>query len=342
MPYFIAVIFFLLSSSAFAHEVLIQSPQSEESTLSPSFSSSSSFSSWLEQFKQDAEAKGISRATLDAAFAGSEAPLDRVIELDQKQPELKLTLDQYLARIVSDTRIKDGRKQFAANRTLLTKIGKKYGVQPRFIVALWGIETNYGTRTGGFNVIDALATLAYDGRRAGFFRGELIDALRIIEQEHMSADDLKGSWAGALGQCQFMPDSYLKFAVDYNGDGKRDIWNTKSDVFASIANYLKSSGWDDKVGWGRPVKLPDNFDRSLADNSSEKSLAEWNKLGVRTASGGKLPAQKMKASLVFVGEGDDAVPYIIYSNFKVIMKWNRSRFFATSVGMLADRVESHR
>ena len=162
--------------------------------------------------------------------------------------------------MVTGKRTEDGRKQFAANRALLKKIGKKYGVQPRFILALWAIETNYGKNTGGFQIVDALATLAYDGRRAGFFRNELIDALKILGQEHMPAADLKGSWAGALGQCQFMPDSYLKYAVDYDGDGKRDIWNTKADVFASIANYLKSSGWNDSVGWGRPVELPENFD----------------------------------------------------------------------------------
>jgi len=332
MKYLAIIIALFFSFPAFAHEVL---QHSDNDASSPS---SSGFNSWLEQFKRDAEAKGIAPETLNEAFAASAAPLDRVIELDHKQPESTLTLERYLANVVTDQRVKDGRKQFAANHTLLKKIGAKYGVQPRFIVALWGIETNFGAHTGGFQVIDALATLAYDGRRADFFRGELIDALRILQQEHMPAAELKGSWAGALGQCQFMPDSYLKYAVDYNHDGKRDIWNTKSDVFASIANYLKSSGWDNKFGWGRPVELPADFDRSLADIASEKTLAEWGKLGVRAASGSKLPAKNIKASLVFVGEGDDAVPYIIYSNYKVLLKWNRSRFFATAVGMLADRV----
>jgi len=320
----------LFSSPGFAHEV-----QQVQENSRP-------FGLWLEEFKRDAEAQGIAPATLDEAFAHSEAPIDRVVELDRKQPESVLTLAQYLGNTVTDKRIKEGRRQLAANRLLLKKIGRKYGVQPRFIVALWGIESNFGGYTGGFEIIDALATLAYDGRRADFFRGELIDALRILEQEHMQASALKGSWAGALGQCQFMPDSYLKYAVDYDKDGKRDIWNTKADVFASIANYLKSSGWDDNIGWARRVALPVGFNRELADIASEKSLIEWGRLGVRAESGGKLPAKNIQASLLFVGEGDDAVPYIVYGNYKVLLKWNRSRFFATAVGMLADRVESRR
>ena len=298
---------------------------------------SQSFSSWLSDFKRDASSQGISQDTLDDAFADTR-PLDRVLTLDRKQPESTLTLDEYLENVLTPKRIKDGRKFYAENRSLLKKIGAEYGVQPRFIVALWGIETNYGRNTGGFSTIDSLATLAYDGRRSEFFREELVNALKVLRSEHMPAADMKGSWAGALGQCQFMPSSFLKYAVDYDHDGKHDIWHTKADVFASIANYLESSGWDGEEGWGRRVKLPRGFDVSLADIKSEKTLAEWKKLGVRKTDGTALPSTQSPASVIMVGEGEDAVPYIIYSNYKVILKWNRSRFFATAVGTLADRI----
>lgn len=295
------------------------------------------FSEWLKEFMEDARSEGISQETLDEAFDGTE-PIERVLELDRKQPESRLTLQQYLSNAVSDKRIREGKQFYAENRKLLAKIGAEYGVQPRFIVALWGIETNYGRNTGGFRTVDALATLAYDGRRSEFFRDELIKALKILESEHMPGDDMFGSWAGALGQCQFMPSSFLQFAVDYNKDGRRDIWETKADVFASIANYLKSSGWNDSETWGRPVSLPDGFDESLADIKSEKPLKEWKKLGVRNVNGKPLPGGDINASVIFVGEGDDAAPYIIYGNYKVLLKWNRSRFFATAVSNLADAI----
>lgn len=295
------------------------------------------FATWLQEFEKDALAKGIKQETLDEAFADTE-PLDRVIELDHKQPESVRTLPEYLASAVSAKRVTEGRKNYAQNRTLLNKIGKKYGVQPKYIVALWGIETNFGKTTGGFRTIDALATLAYDGRRSDFFRDELIKALKILQEEDMAPEDLRGSWAGALGQCQFMPTSFLLYAVDYNHDGRRDIWDSKGDVFASIANYLKSSGWNAGESWGREVSIPDDFDRSLMDVSKEKPLSEWRRLGVRKADGKPLPDQKINASLILVGEGDDAVPYIVYGNFKVLLKWNRSRMFATAVSTLADKL----
>lgn len=296
-----------------------------------------SFDAWLTDFKRDALAQGISQETLDDAFASTE-PIDRVIELDGKQPESTMTLDRYMTNVVTPKRIKQGRELMAEHRTLLRKIGKEYGVQPRFIVALWGVETNFGSNTGGFQTIDALATLAYEGRRAQFFRDELIKALKILESEHMSASEMQGSWAGALGQCQFMPSSFLQYAVDYDKDGKRDIWNDDADVFASIANYLKSSGWNAEEGWGRPVKLPAGFDRTLADIKQSKPMHEWKKLGIRTENGHALPEKNLTTTLIFVGEGDDAVPYIIYGNYKVLLKWNRSRFFATAVGTLADAI----
>lgn len=297
-----------------------------------------SFDEWLHDFKKDAHSQGIAQATLEDAFSETKAPIERVITLDQKQPENVLTLDEYLKNILTNKRIKDGKKALKDHHALLTKIGRQYGVQPRFIVALWGIETLYGKNTGGFSTIDALATLAYDGRRSDFFRGELINALTILQQEHMEASEMKGSWAGALGQCQFMPSTYLKYAVDANEDGKHDIWDTPDDVFASIANYLKSLEWNKKEGWGRRVTLPEGFDMALADIKTEKTLSDWGKLGVRTASGKPLPKGNQQASLIMVGKDDDAVPYLVYSNYKALLQWNRSRFFATAVGTLADHI----
>lgn len=296
------------------------------------------FGQWLGEFKRDALAQGISQETLDRTFAET-APIDTIITLDNKQPENKLTLKEYLAKVLPKKRIEHGREVFQENRALLTRIGKEYGVQPRFIAALWGIETDFGRNTGGFTTTDALATLAYDGRRSEFFRGELIAALKILEAEHMSADEMVGSWAGAVGQCQFMPTTYLKYAVDEDKDGKRDVWDNKEDFFASIANYLKSLGWDKDEGWGRPVRLPKGFDTALADIKKEKPLSEWKKLGVKKADGSPLPSGKLKASLILVGEGEHAVPYIIYGNYKSLLQWNRSRFFATSVGVLADSID---
>lgn len=202
-----------------------------------------SFRQWLADFKQEAAGKGISEATLNQAFARVE-PLPEIIALDRRQPESTMTMEQYLAKVVSDQRIENGRAKLAEHRALLDEIGGKYGVPPRYIVALWGVETSYGENTGNYGVVESLATLAYDGRRSAFFRGELLNALTIIDQDHIAAESMYGSWAGAMGQCQFMPSSFLNFAVDHDGDGRRDIWFSNGDVFASIANYLESSGWD--------------------------------------------------------------------------------------------------
>lgn len=312
----------LLSSPAMAAD-LPQNPQP--------------FPEWLAQFKADARAAGISQKTLDATFAQTE-PDDSIIVLDNKQPEKRFTLEEYLARTITKKRIQDGRKFLEANEALLTRVGNAYGVQPRFIAALWGIETDFGRNTGNFITTDALATLAYDGRRAAFFRGELMDALRILEAEHMAAEDMYGSWAGAIGQCQFMPSTYLKYAVDFDHDGKRDVWDNKGDFFASIAHYLQGLGWEKNEGWGRPVEVPEGFDMALADIGKTRPLSEWQKLGVRKRGGGNLPAGDTEASLITVGEGEDAPVYLIYGNYKALLKWNRSRYFATSVGMLADAI----
>ncbi len=296
------------------------------------------FEAWLTGLRTEALDAGIRQETLDASFVGV-APIPRVIELDRRQPESTLTFEQYVDRIVSNARIERGRARLAENSPLLQEVSAKFGVQPRFIVALWGIETNFGQNTGGFSVIAALATLAYDGRRSQFFRKELLDALRIIDEGHIRPEHMKGSWAGAMGQSQFMPSSFMNFAYDFDGDGAKDIWNTSADVFASAANYLSGVGWKSDITWGREVRLPDGFDPALADLKVVKQLSEWQSLGVRRADGRDLPARDIPASVIFPGKvGGPA--YLVYDNYRALLRWNRSLYFATAVGLLSDQIAS--
>lgn len=292
------------------------------------------FDQWLSAFKTEARAAGISQPTIDAAFANTRA-LPRVIELDRKQPEKKMTFAQYKRNIVNQQRINRGRELLTQYARDLAWVEKTYGVAPQYVVALWGIETNYGTNTGGFKVIDSLATLAWEGRRAQFFRDELLKALKIIDQGHISAANMKGSWAGAMGQNQFMPSSFFNFAVDANNDGRTDIWNTRLDVFASTANYLARSGWTDGQRWGRRVQLPPNFPADKIGPKITKPLSYWSSLGVKDYSGGALPGENYSASIV-APDGVGGEAYVVYSNYQTIMAWNRSTYFATSVGLLAD------
>ncbi|MCM0021281.1 MAG: lytic murein transglycosylase [Tagaea sp.] len=296
------------------------------------------FDVWLRQLREEGRQKGLKPATLDDALRGV-APIARVLELDRAQPEVRLTFEEYLARVVNETRARNGRERLAENRDLLERVTQRFPVQPRFVVSLWAIETNFGQNTGGFNVFAALATLAYDGRRAAFFREELFAALRIVDRGHVKASEMRGSWAGAMGQSQFMPSSYLAYAVDFDGNGHPDIWASRPDVFASIANYLVRVGWRGQESWGRQAQLPAAFDRALIDhNRVTKPLSEWQTLGVRLPNGADLPAAvDLPASLVQpAGEGGRA--FLVYNNFRSIMRWNRSVNFALSVGILADRI----
>lgn len=294
------------------------------------------FQAWLAAFRTEAAAQGISQATLDAAFFNVYGPIERVIELDRSQPESRLTLDEYLAKVVSSQRIANGRAHVAAHGPLLDAIGGRFGVQPRFIVALWGIETDYGRVTGGYSVIGSLATLAYEGRRADFFRGELLHALKIVQDGHIDPYNMTGSWAGAMGQSQFMPSSFNAYAYDYDGDGRRDIWGTLPDVFASIANYLGSFNWHADQTWGREVRAPAGLDPNLISLDVERTLQEWHNLGVRNLDGSPLPDRPLAASLVYPGDGPRS--FLVYQNFKTILKWNRSSYFGVAVGQLADGI----
>ena len=295
-----------------------------------------SFAEWREGVRAEALNLGISAEIFDAAFAGVE-PIPRVIELDRSQPEVTLTFDQYLERVVPDSRVAQGRELLAKHRELLEPIGRKFGVPPRFIVALWGIETSFGRYLGGFPVIASLATLAHDGRRSAYFRQELLHALRILEDGHITPGAMMGSWAGAMGQSQFMPSSFVRYAVDYDGDGKRDIWGTHADVFASAANYLAQAGWQTGETWGRRVELPAGFDHALVGLKVTRTLADWQALGLRRADGSDLPQAAMSGSVVLPG-GEEGPAYLVYDNYRTIMRWNRSYYFATSVGLLADRI----
>lgn len=292
------------------------------------------FDTWLQSFRTEAAAAGISQKTLNEALTGIQ-PIPKAIELDRKQPEKKITFVQYKKNVVNDQRIQKGRQLLKQHARTLYAVEQAYGVAPQYVVALWGIETNFGSNTGGFKIVPALATLAWEGRRAEFFRTELLKALQIIDEGHISAADMKGSWAGAMGQCQFMPSSFLNFAVDGDGDGHKDIWNTEIDVFASAANYLKKSGWTAGQRWGRRVALPKTFPEEMITPKIIKPISYWSSLGVKTLGGGALPSENWNASIV-APDGVDGEAYIVYGNYQTIMKWNRSTYFATSVGLLAD------
>lgn len=300
------------------------------------------FSYWLQGFKQKALAQGLNGQFLDRALYGVEY-LPRVIELDRKQPEHKITFAEYKKNIVSEKRVQDGRERLAQYRPILNRATQIFGVPPQYIVALWGIETNYGRITGGFDILSSLATLAYEGRRAAFFEKEFINALRILAGGHAGTNELTGSWAGAMGQCQFMPSSYLKYALDGDGDGTVNIWSSMPDVFASMANYLRTEGWDKNLRWGRAVIVPGNIPQNLYGREIKRPLSYWKKIGVRQADGRPLEnpsdATDPLASLV-APDGPGTASYLVYKNYDVIMHWNRSTYFATSVGLLADAIAS--
>ncbi len=311
--------------------------------LIPMVAKADNFQAWLANFRVEAEKHGVSDTIFDAAL-GDAKPIKRVIELDRSQPEFTLTFDEYLSKIVSKTRVEKAAQKLILHDEILTEISKKYGVQKRFIVTFWGVETNFGQYLGSFNVPHALATLAHDGRRSAYFRKELLNALQILQEGHITPSNMKGSWAGAMGQSQFMPSSFLSYAVDWDGDGKRDIWGTKTDVFASTAFYLKKAGWNDQLTWGRRVLLPDNFAldgkdaMTLADEKIQKKLQLWAAAGVRSADGSSLPEANLTARLV-MPSGSDGATFLVYSNFDSILKWNRSNYYALAIGHLSDMLK---
>lgn len=293
------------------------------------------FEAWLDQLRTEAGGAGVSAATLDAALTGLK-PIPRVIELDRKQPEFTQTFWNYLSDRVTEQRLERGRKMLKEHRVLLEAVEKQYGVPPRFLVAFWGLETNFGSFLGGFPVVGSLATLAYDERRSSFFRSQLLDALRIIDEGSVKVADMKGSWAGAMGHMQFMPSTFRQYAVDATGDGKRDVWNSLHDALASGANYLGRLGWRGDEVWGREVTLPKDFPWDQADIDIKKPIAEWARMGVRKADGSPLPKADINGSIV-LPQGYQGPAFVVYRNFDVILYWNRSINYAIAVGYLADR-----
>ncbi|MDO6705713.1 lytic transglycosylase domain-containing protein [Photobacterium sp. 1_MG-2023] len=305
---------------------------------SPMASADEGFDDYIIGLKQEARSKGIDDSILEEAFAGVQF-IERAVTADKNQPEKKLTLDEYLPKAVPQWKIDQANRYYRQHKQALERIGRQYGVQPRFIVALWGVESNFGKLTGSYNVIEALSTLAYEGRREAFFRDQVMAALTILQQGHIHAAEMKGSWAGAMGQPQFMPTSYLTFAVDGNGDGKADIWKSEPDVFASAANYLSKSGWNDTYTWGRQVTIPDSLSDSLkgVELQKGKTLSEWQALGVRRLNGAALPKVDIQAWLVQPDDNHGRA-YLVYGNYQTLLKWNRSHYFALAVSTLADSI----
>jgi len=305
------------------------------------------FGEWLKGVRAEALQKGISAATVDRALDGLE-PEPVVVARDRAQPEQVQSLDSYLRDRLSTRTLRSANEMQDKYRDVLARIDARYGVPPEMLIAIWGIESNFGKFTGSRPVIKALATLAFDARRPALFRTELFHALTIVDQGHITLDDLKGSWAGAMGQPQFMPSSYLRHAVDFDGDGRADIWKTESDVFASIANYLKNAGWVESERWGRPVRVSravlDKIEnqvpmrargcRALREMTEARPLSRWAALGVVLTDGKPLPKADMEASLVRGVKQH----FLVYRNYHALIEYNCSNAYAISAGMIADRV----
>lgn len=294
-----------------------------------------SWSNWVAQVRTEALKQGISESLFDQAFADIHEPSRQVKGLAHSQPEHRLTYTKYRNSRVDAYRIAIGRKEYKKNQTILTEIGNRYGVDPCFITSFWGLETSYGSYMGNFPVIKSLATLAYDSNRPDFFRRELFLALHILNDGHVTLQQFKGEWAGASGQPQFLPSSWVKYAVDYDGDGRKNIWDSKADVFASIANYMKLNGWKTGQPWAVYVKLPANFNMALEGKAIIKPVSEWNALGVRTETGQALPYQELEASIVQPNGGP---VFLAYPNYRMILRYNNSIYYAGAVGYLADSI----
>ena len=297
---------------------------------------SQSFQDFLEGVAAEARRGGVSPSIIQRAFANIR-PNDKVIELDRRQPEFTLTWEQYRDGRITAQRVERGRQAYADNRVLLDAIASRYEVNPRVVVAIWGLETNYGSFTGNYNVIEALATLAWEGRRASFYRAELLAALRILQRGDTTPERMRGSWAGAMGHPQFMPTSFERLAVDFDGDGRRDIWDDRADALGSIGNYLAKSGWRGDERWGREVVLPGGLDANSLGRNNRRPLRDWVRMGVASADGTPLPPLDMQTAIV-IPSGVGGQAFAVYQNFNVIRRYNPSDYYALVVGLLSDRV----
>jgi len=306
------------------------------------------FSEWLAGLRADALSRGIRQEVIDEALANVDQPEPSVIARDRAQAETVLSLEKYVSRELKPKFIRTAREMFARHRALLDKVGERYGVSPRIIVSIWGIESNFGRFSGVRPTIGALATLAWDTRRSALFRGELLDALEILNRGDIDLPHMRGSWAGAMGQTQFMPSSYLKWAEDFDGDGRKDIWSSAPDVLASIANYLKAHGWTAGQGWGREVQVPREVAKKIANEVARRDgscqakrdmtvalpMTRWQELGVRLTSGRALPKTAPIASLV----SGSSRHFLVFSNYDALLEYNCAHPYAISVALLADRI----
>ena len=295
------------------------------------------FDRCVSDLRDHAVEQGIEESVTERVLAGIE-PLERVIELDRDQPEFTRSFHDYLEPRVTEQRIEKGRALYEKHSDLLERITRETGVPGRYLIAFWGLETNFGSYTGKMPIPRALATLACDQRRSDYFTGELVSALRLIERGDVEAEAMEGSWAGAMGQMQFMPSVYLEHAVDADDSGRVDLWDSIPDALTSAGHLLESLGWNEEERWGREIQLPEGFDYSLAQGLSHKRpLSEWRDLGLRNAYGGELPRAELQAALL-LPSGHEGPAFLVYDNFRVIMGWNQSEFYALSVGHLADRI----
>ncbi|MAM60920.1 lytic murein transglycosylase [Maritimibacter sp. UBA3975] len=308
------------------------------STSSSSFQTASNagYDSWVVSFKNRAVGSGYAQPVVDRAFRGA-GYLPGVIERDRKQTEFTRTLEDYLAIAASDERVRNGRANFRALSGKLSSIESQYGVDAKVVAAIWGMESSYGTRRGDVHIVSAMSTLAYDGRRKDFFEKQLFAVLKILAAGDTTPENMRGSWAGAMGHTQFMPTSYLAYAVDFTGDGRRDIWaDDPTDALASAANYLRQFGWTKGQPWGVEVKLPEGFDRSQAGFSNSRSVSTWTSMGVRDMNGGTVPNHGAARVIEPAGGGGPA--FMVFKNFDVIKRYNNATSYAIGVGHLGDRI----
>ncbi len=294
----------------------------------------SNWTDYVKQLRTEAISKGIRPEVFDAAFQNIHEPHRSVLSFDRNQPEKRISYLHYRDSRASQDRIVIGRREMHKHAQLLNRVSERYGVSTCYIVSLWGLETSYGRFMGKFPVITSLATLAYDHRRAAFFRKELFYALEILNEGHVSVEDFKGEWAGATGQPQFLPSSWHDYAVDFDGNGRKDIWKSYADVFASIANYLAKNGWQNDLPMSVAVTLPPQFSSDLASLKVVKTVAEWESMGVHVDQANSVNLQ-LPASIV-MPDGGPAM--MVFNNFKVLMKWNHSIYYAGTVGYMADRI----
>jgi len=294
------------------------------------------FATCVVTLQQKAKAAGISQQIIDTTVANLKY-VPRVIELDNQQPEFTTTFGDYLDKRVTAWRVEQGKKMLAEHKSLLAKLTKEYGVPGQYIVAFWGLETNFGSYKGSMPVLDSLATLACDPRRSDYFTGELLQALTLKQQYNFADSKMVGSWAGAMGHTQFMPTNYRKYAVDGDGDGVADLWNSTDDALTSAANFLQHLGWKADERWGREVLIPSDYSFAYLGGKHPLPLVKWRELNVKQVNGQPLSTPDMQAAL-YLPAGHTGPAFLGYDNFNVIMRWNRSEFYAISVGHLADRI----